>query len=355
MKSCNARGVTRRRMARARVEARGSRRRGVETASSRDVDDDGAVRATRARRRAVVERDTPPAVTKKKTTKAKTRSGTSKKPPSVTTRQRATTSTTRVRWWRSQTARRLAVVVCLVASLARLGGVFETSREDAADDAFASARPRRGLGDARARALRDALRAVAAPWASEAIDFFIDDVARTPTSTKAPTVLLAARTTEAMLEVRARLEESFASDPCALTIECASTRLREMDVDEARGELQRALTRHFRRCADAEEGATVVLHDVADMVPAHVPALLPALSEHGVYVRDGESVRASHAAFVLTARLPALDVSPRANEKTFTNAAKRALLRAMRKREDVDDEDATSLAFRRRVDVAVEV
>lgn len=336
-------------MARARVEARASTRRSVEKASPRDVDDDGAGRATRARRRAVVERDTPPAVT---TAKAKTRSRTSKKPPSVTTRQTATASTTtRARWWRSRTARRVAVVVCLVASLSRLGGVFETSR----DDAFASARPRRGLGDARARALRDALRAVAAPWASEAIDFFIDDVARTPTSTKAPTVLLAARTTEAMREVRARLEESFASDPCALTIECASTRLREMDVDEARGELQRALTRHFRRCADAEEGATVVLHDVADMVPAHVPALLPALSEHGVYVRDGESVRASHAAFVLTARLPALDVPPRANEKTFTNAAKRALLRAMRVREDVDDEDATSLAFRRRVDVAVEV
>jgi len=341
-------------MARARVEARASTRRGVEKASPRDVDDDGAGRATRARRRAVVERDTPPAVTTAQTTvKAKTRSRTSKKPPSVTTRRAAvTSSTTRARWWRSRTARRVAVVVCLVAALARLGGVFETS----GDDAFASARPpRRGLGDARARALRDALRAVAAPWASEAIDFFIDDVARTPTSTKAPTVLLAARTTEAMREVRARLEESFASDPCALTIECASTRLREMDVDEARGELQRALTRHFRRCADAEEGATVVLHDVADMVPAHVPALLPALSEHGVYVRDGESVRASHAAFVLTARLPALDVPPRANEKTFTNAAKRALLRAMRVREDVDDEDATSLAFRRRVDVAVEV
>ena len=339
-------------MARARVEARASTRRGVEKESPRDVGDDGAGRATRARRRAVVERDTPPTVTtKKKTTaKAKTRSRTSKKPPSVKTSQ----TSTRARWWRSQTTRRLAVVVCLVASLSRLGGVFETSQE-AADDAFASARPRRGLGDARARALRDALRAVAAPWASEAIDFFIDDVARTPTSTKAPTVLLAARTTEAMREVRARLEESFASDPCALTIECASTRLREMDVDEARGELQRALTRHFRRCADAEEGATVVLHDVADMVPAHVPALLPALSEHGVYVRDGESVRASHAAFVLTARLPALDVSPRANEKTFTNAAKRALLRAMRVREDVEDEDATSLAFRRRVDVAVEV
>ena len=195
---------------------------------------------------------------------------------------------------------------------------------------------------------------MAAPWASNAIDFFIDDVARTP-STKAPTVLLAARTTEAARAVRARLDASFASDACARTVECASRRLREMDADEARGELQRALTRHFRRCADAREGATVVLYDVANMVPAHVPALLPALSEHGAYARDGESVRTSHAVFVLVARLPALDVSPGANEKTFTNAAKRALLRAMRVREDVDDEDATSLAFRRRVDVAVEV
>ena len=166
---------------------------------------------------------------------------------------------------------------------------------------------------------------------------------------------LAARTTEAARAVRARLDASFASDACALTVECASRRLREMDADEARGELQRALTRHFRRCADAREGATVVLYDVANMVPAHVPALLPALSEHGAYARDGESVRTSHAVFVLVARLPALDVSPGANEKTFTNAAKRALLRAMRVHEDVDDEDATSLAFRRRVDVAVEV
>ena len=161
-------------------------------------------------------------------------------------------------------------------------------------------------------------------------------------------------TTEAARAVRARLDASFASDACALTVECASRRLREMDADEARGELQRALTRHFRRCADAREGATVVLYDVANMVPAHVPALLPALSEHGAYARDGESVRTSHAVFVLVARLPALDVSPGANEKTFTNAAKRALLRAMRVHEDVDDEDATSLAFRRRVDVAVE-
>ena len=338
-------------MPRARRDARPPRRR-VETASRDvDVDIDADARAARARRRAVVQRDDAPPAVKTTRTRMRTRASTaaskrrSPRASSASSASRPSTS----RW---TIARRFAVVSVVSLVAAFLAGA-KTSRDHR--DAFASASSRRGLADARARALRDALRGVAAPWASNAIDFFIDDVARTPPSTKAPTVLLAARTTEAARAVRARLDASFASDACALTVECASRRLREMDADEARGELQRALTRHFRRCADAREGATVVLYDVADMVPAHVPALLPALSEHGAYARDGESVRTSHAVFVLVARLPALDVSPGANEKTFTNAAKRALLRAMRVREDVDDEDATSLAFRRRVDVAVEV
>ena len=335
-------------MPRARRDARPSRRR-VETASRDvDVDIDADARAARARRRAVVQRDdAPPAV---KTTRTRTRASTAAS-KARSPRASSTSSASRPSTSRWTIARRFAVVSVVSFVAAFLAGA-KTPRDHR--DAFASASSRRGLADARARALRDALRGVAAPWASNAIDFFIDDVARTP-STKAPTVLLAARTTEAARAVRARLDASFASDACALTVECASRRLREMDADEARGELQRALTRHFRRCADTREGATVVLYDVANMVPAHVPALLPALSEHGAYARDGESVRTSHAVFVLVARLPALDVSPGANEKTFTNAAKRALLRAMRVREDVDDEDATSLAFRRRVDVAVEV
>ena len=342
-------------MPRARRDARPPRRRVETTSRDVDVDIDADARAARARRRAVVQRDdAPPAVKTMRTrTRTRTRASTAAS-KARSPRASSTSSASRPSTSRWTIARRFAVVsvVSLVAAFLAGAKTPTTSRDHR--DAFASVSSRRGLAEARARALREALRGVAAPWASNAIDFFIDDVARTP-STKAPTVLLAARTTEAARAVRARLDASFASDACALTVECASRRLREMDADEARGELQRALTRHFRRCADAREGATVVLYDVANMVPAHVPALLPALSEHGAYARDGESVRTSHAVFVLVARLPAIDVSPGANEKTFTNAAKRALLRAMRVREDVDDEDATSLAFRRRVDVAVEV
>ena len=90
-----------------------------------------------------------------------------------------------------------------------------------------------------------------------------------------------------------------------MTLDCAAASLRASDADEARGRLQRALARHLAGCSRDEDGAVVVLHDVANMSPEHVPALLPALSEDGAYAYDGESIATTRGVFVLTAHLPA--------------------------------------------------
>jgi hypothetical protein len=188
------------------------------------------------------------------------------------------------------------------------------------------------------------------------VEFFVEDVATRRASHKAPTVLVAANTPEGLRAARASLEATLrrgARGRCAMTLDCAAANLRELDADEARGRLQRALARHLAGCSRDEDGAVVVLHDVANMSPEHVPALLPALSEDGAYAYDGESISTTRGVFVLTAHLPATRAAAAAatDEKTFTNAAKMALLDAMRAK--TSDDDATALAFRRRIDVAV--
>ena len=338
--------------ARAR-DARPPRRR-VETVSRDvDVDIDADARAARARRRAVVQRDdAPPAV---KTTRTRTRASTAAS-KARSPRASSTSSASRPSTSRWTIARRFAVVSVVSFVAAFLAGAKTPTTSRDHRDVFASVSSRRGLAEPRARARAFERRFAAWPRRGRRTRLIFSSTtsARTP-STKAPTVLLAARTTEAARAVRARLDASFASDACALTVECASRRLREMDADEARGELQRALTRHFRRCADAargRDGGAVRRRQYGSRARARASS--GAERTRGVRARRGIGAHVARGFRARRATARA-DVSPGANEKTFTNAAKRALLRAMRVHEDVDDEDATSLAFRRRVDVAVEV
>ena len=167
---------------------------------------------------------------------------------------------------------------------------------------------------------------------------------------KAATALLAAASREALTRARERLERSLAEDACATVIDCASSALGGVDADEARGTLQRAISTHFARCS---EGATVVLHDVTNADPAHVPALLPALSENGAYAHHGRAISTTRGTFLLLAELPDVRASV-GDEKAYTNAAKRALLETMRARQG-GDADGTALAFRRRIDVAIPI
>ncbi|OUS48946.1 hypothetical protein BE221DRAFT_57670, partial [Ostreococcus tauri] len=132
-------------------------------------------------------------------------------------------------------------------------------------------------------------------------------------------------------------------------IECASGALDSMDHDEARGTLQRSIASLFARCP---RGATAVLHDVSRARPEHVPALLPALSENGAYMDRGRAVSTTFGTVLLLATLPGV-AADAADEKAFTNAAKRELLEAMRAAKDGRDDDGTALAFRRRIDVAI--
>ena len=273
-------------------------------------------------------------------------------PPRPTDRPRrratATTTTTRATRARSNARSRAVRAVALAAALAlgalRARRATTTGRGGGADADAA----------ARATTLRRALDAVTR--SASAVEFFVEDVATRRASHKAPTVLVAANTPEGLRAARASLEATLrrgARGRCAMTLDCAAANLRELDADEARGRLQRALARHLAGCSRDEDGAVVVLHDVANMSPEHVPALLPALSEDGAYAYDGESISTTRGVFVLTAHLPATRAAAAAatDEKTFTNAAKMALLDAMRAK--TSDDDATALAFRRRIDVAV--
>lgn len=203
---------------------------------------------------------------------------------------------------------------------------------------------------ARARTLRLALEDVADARGRDAVRFFVDDVSGGWVGGKAATALLATASREALTRARERLERSLADDACATVIDCASNALREMDADEARGTLQRAIATHFSRCSD---GATVVLHDVANADPAHLPALLPALSENGAYFDRGRAVPTTAGAFVLLAELPHVQASV-GDEKAYTNAAKRAFLETMRARSG-GDADGTAHALRRRIDVAIPI
>ena len=261
-------------------------------------------------------------------------------------RRRATTTDATTR--RATTRRARAALAALAVALAlRAATTTRRAREG-------RRRVDATRADARATTLRRALDAVTR--SASAVEFFVEDVATRRAGRKAPTVLVAASTVEGMRATRASLEATLAAGAfgkCAMTLDCAAASLRASDADEARGRLQRALARHFAGCSRDEDGAVVVLHDVANMSPEHVPALLPALSEDGAYAYDGESIATTRGVFVLTAHLPATRAAAAdaTDEKTFTNAAKTALLDAMRAK--TSDDDATALAFRRRIDVAV--
>ena len=182
----------------------------------------------------------------------------------------------------------------------------------------------------------------------EFVDYFVEDLTRARSTTKAPVALLAATNAAKLAEARAALEEETRDDACAMILDCADASLRDVDEDEARGMLQWRLARHFKRC---QRDATVVLHDVAAMDPRHVRALLPALSEDGSYVHDGKSIRTTHGVFVITAYLPAMPTSqPTSDEREVTRVAKNALVAELSSRET--DRDATILALRRRIDAA---
>ena len=181
------------------------------------------------------------------------------------------------------------------------------------------------------------------------VDYFVEDLTRGRSTTKAPVALLAATNAGRLAEARAALEAETRDDACAMILDCADASLRDVDEDEARGMLQWRLARHFDRC---RRDATVVLHDVAAMDPRHVRALLPALSEDGSYVYDGKSIKTTHGVFVITAHLPAMPTSQSTpDEREFTRVAKNALVDALSSRGT--DRDATILALRRRIDAAV--
>lgn len=180
------------------------------------------------------------------------------------------------------------------------------------------------------------------------VDYFVEDLTRGRSTTKAPVALLAATNAGRFAEARAALEAETRDDACAMILDCADASLRDVDEDEARGMLQWRLARHFERC---RRDATIVLHDVAAMDPRHVRALLPALSEDGSYVYDGKSIKTTHGVFVITAHLPAMPTSQSTpDEREFTRVAKNALVDALSSRET--DRDATILALRRRIDAA---
>ena len=180
------------------------------------------------------------------------------------------------------------------------------------------------------------------------VDYFVEDLTRGRSTTKAPVALLAATNAGRFAEARAALEAETRDDACAMLLDCANASLRDVDEDEARGMLQWRLARHFERCP---RDATVILHDVAAMDPRHVRALLPALSEDGSYVYGGKSIKTTHGVFVITAHLPAMATSQSTpDEREFTRVAKNALVDALSSRET--DRDATILALRRRIDAA---
>jgi hypothetical protein len=56
--------------------------------------------------------------------------------------------------------------------------------------------------------------------------------------------------------------------------------------------------------------------------PLLVPALLPALSENGLFTYDGKSVRASNATFVLTAKSKVKDPIDSEDEDAYKSRKK---------------------------------
>jgi len=194
-------------------------------------------------------------------------------------------------------------------------------------------------------ALERALASVADGRFAETTKFFARDVARERISTKPPAILLAGTSALAVRRAREDVERATSEEECVVVVDCGARALNAMATDEGRGWIQRELSVFFRRCST--RAALVVLHDVGKMSPKLIPALLPALSEDGAYEYDGESISTTHGVFLLTAELPHARGE---DEKTFTRSAKGELVKALYAE---DDEDATALAFRRRIDVAV--
>ena len=117
-------------------------------------------------------------------------------------------------------------------------------------------------------------------------------------------------------------------------------------IAEPRATLQAALSAFLTRCP----GGLILMHDAHSLPGAALPALLPLLSEGGLYTSRGAGVPAWRAAAVLTARLP-LGIAAVGGEEALARAAKAALADMMAAAAG-GDEAARNVAraLRRRVD-----
>ena len=152
-------------------------------------------------------------------------------------------------------------------------------------------------------------------------------------------------------------EEEGAANGESLSSPAASRLLAEQ---EARGALQKTLVTFLERCPRG----LVIVRGAESLSPPLVPALIPALSEGGRYMRDGKQVRADLATYVVTAALSGISErggdggEDAVSERNFARLAKDALATVYGGgggggeggRNSAAVDDGVAVAFRRRID-----
>jgi len=140
------------------------------------------------------------------------------------------------------------------------------------------------------------------------------------------------------------------STGCFLSLDASA--FNQADAAEGRGALEKQLVTFFKHCPRG----LLLIQGVHQLDISLYPALLPAISEGGLYTYDGLAVPTTQATVILTIKSKAAHKWTQSDEETYSknvkNSLEKELLKSFSPSASVTEDEATTYAraFRRRID-----